>query len=249
MSHSFLLLAMQDMAVTACQALHNLVLGSLIISGPSERGAPKQERTKSDSVHCEGHPTACSGWWRYAGGSWDDMKLVRLLFSLLFHGEMTGSGYQVCFDGSSWSLLLPGMVWLAGLATTHSKSILHLTYLSSPTCLLLSHLSLPFPSTFHSKICGPRELSMCTRQAQVTCVKGFSPSMVLVSTGRKTGHLQRPVLAPLLLGFTGHWGCPEKSRSSQCAEHWLGLFGIKPAGKYCLLSRQFDIFSQYGSAT
>lgn len=96
------------------------------------------------------------------------MKSVSLLFSLSFQGERTGKGYQGCFDGWPWSLLLPGMFWLAGLATTGSKSVLHLPYLSSPACLFVSHLSLPFPSPFHSKLCAPRELSMCTRQARVT---------------------------------------------------------------------------------
>lgn len=116
----------------------------------------------------EGRPVACYGWWHCPGGPWDDMKSVSLLFSLSFQGEMTGKESQRCFDGWSWSLLPPGTFWLAGLATTVSKSVLHLSYFSSPTCHFLSHLSLPFPSPFHSILCAPRELSMCMRHAWMT---------------------------------------------------------------------------------
>lgn len=114
-------------------------------------------------------------WWRSAEGSWDDIKSVSFLFYYSFQGEMSGKGYQGCFDGWSWSLLPPGMFWLAGSASTDSKAGLHLPYPFSPSCLFLFHLSLPFPSPFHSKLCASRELSMCTRQAQVTL--GFLRSL------------------------------------------------------------------------
>ena len=116
----------------------------------------------------EGQPMARYSWWCCAGGSWDDIKPVSLLFSFSFQGETSGNGAQGCFYGWSWSLLLAGMFWLAGLATTGSESVLYLRYLSSPACLFLSHLSLPFPYPFHSKLSAPRDRSRCIRQARVT---------------------------------------------------------------------------------
>lgn len=52
MSHSLLLLAVQDTAATACPALHSLAPGSLIFSGLSQRGQSLTQGRGGQPMSC-----------------------------------------------------------------------------------------------------------------------------------------------------------------------------------------------------
>lgn len=48
------------------------------------------------------------------------------------------------------------------------------------------------------------------------------------------------------LSCTSPWACTGKAWISSHAEHWLRYFGIKPSGKYCLLSKWLVYFPNRG---
>lgn len=184
-SHSLLLLAMQDTTVTACPALHSLAPGSLILSALSQRGAPNQARTKSDSgQERSAHVMPC--WWRCAEGSWDDIKSVSFLFYLSFQGEMSGKRQVRMFwwpsmiSASSWHVLASrfGHHWFQAWPV-------FAWYIWSLQPLSFTSVS-PFPSPFCSKLCAPRESFPCTQDKHKWlwaswghCPKGFSLSKML----------------------------------------------------------------------
>lgn len=151
---------MQDIAIAACRALHTLVPSHLIFSGLF------QTRREQSLTPGRDQSMACCGWWPCARGSWMTWNQSHSYF--IFPGRNSWQGIPGVSDGWSWSLLSSGMFWFSDLATTGSKSVLHLPYLSPPTCCFLSHLSLSFPPLFHSKLCALRKLAECRRDAQAT---------------------------------------------------------------------------------
>lgn len=147
------------------------------------------------------------------------------------------------------------MFWLARLATTGSKSVLHLPYFSSPTCHFLSHLSLPFPSPFQSKLCAPTELSMCTRQAQVTLsflrslCERFQP---LHSAGERWQEDWPPPKTSAGSCATGLYWPPGLHRETQKLPTRRTLTQTlwhKTCWQILPSEQATDLFSQYGSAT
>lgn len=139
------------------------------------------------------------------------------------------------------------MFWLAGLATSGSKSVLHLPYLSSPTASFFP-IS-PCVSLLLSTANSPSELSVCMRQAQMT--SSFLRSLCdrfqpLHGAGEQwQGDWPPPKTNCWLLRCWASLVTAAASGNREAPhvqEHRLRHFGKKPAGKCCFLSKQLIYF-------